>query len=36
MTILSVFTAVVWVFLVLGVLYVVGVIVEHFIEEFLL
>jgi hypothetical protein len=36
MNALTVFTGVVWVFLVIGVLYVVGMIVEHFIEEILL
>jgi heme/copper-type cytochrome/quinol oxidase subunit 4 len=36
MTALSVFTGVVYVFLVLGSLWVVGMIVEHFIEEILL
>ena len=36
MTGLDWFQIVVWVFLVLGALYVVGMIVEHFIEEVLL
>lgn len=36
MNALTVFTGVVWVFLVIGLLYVVGMIIEHFIEEILL
>jgi hypothetical protein len=32
----DIFTGVVWVFLVIGVLWVVGMCIEHFIEEILL